>query len=243
MRVALIATVLIPLVAPDGALAQVRDSTQAVDSLTALDSLTVLDSLSVRPPLPDDVIMYLASMSEAFPDTPGGMGLIDTGMAEATIAAEHVRLAGTDSTNLNRMVQNMSHVLHAIDPVEVGNGLGLGYGVKRAAEGILLQIESAMQVEGASETVLFHGAYISGAATATLSRADDVIAMARRIQRTTEPAEALSLIERLAGLVRAMTFGADSDRDGRIGFPSTEAGLAQARYHLDLIRRVERLGS
>jgi len=242
MRAVLFATVLVTLGAPGDGSAQVRDTIQVVDSTQALDSLGVSDSLAVRPPLPDDVIAYLASLSEAFADTPGGMGLIDAGMAEAAIAAEHVRLAGADSMNLANMVQNMSHVLHAIDPVEVGNGLGLGYGVKRAAEGVLLQIESAMLVEGVSETVLFHGGYIAGAASATLSRADDAIAMARRIQRTTDPEVALPLVERLAGLVRAMTFGADSDRDGRIGFPSTEAGLAQVRYHLDLIRRVERLG-
>jgi len=248
MRAALLATLLFCLGVPRAVTAQVRDSTQVVDSTQTLDSLAVSDSLAASdslpapPPLPDEVIIFLAALSDAFADTPGGMGLIDTGMAEAAIAAEHVRLAGTDSMDLTNMVQNMSHVLHAIDPVEVGNGLGLGYGVKRAAEGVLIQIESAMSVEGASETVLFHGSYIAGAASATLSRADDAIAMARRIQRTTLPEEALLLIERLAGLVRAMTFGADSDRDGRIGYPSTEAGLAQARYHLDLIRRVERLG-
>jgi hypothetical protein len=225
-----------------GAEAQVRDSTQVRDSVPGADSLAVMDSLAPPPALPEEVVIYLGFLGDAFRDTPGGMSLIGVGMAEAEIAAERVRLAGQDSNNLARMVQNMSHVLHAIDPTEVGTGVGLGYGVKRAAQGVLLQIESAMLVEGASETVLFHGGYIAAAATATLSRADDAIAMARRIQRTTTPGQALPLIERLAALVRAMTYGADSDGDGRIGYPSTEAGLAQATYHLNLIKRVERLG-
>ena len=186
--------------------------------------------------------MHLGFLGVAFSETPGGMSLIATGMAEAEIAAERVRLAGQQSTSLAGMIGNMSHVLHAIDPAEVGNGLGMGYGVKRAAQGVLVQIETAMLVEGVSEPVLFHGSYIAAAASATLSRADDAIAMARRIQRTTTRQEALPLVGRLAELVRAMTYGADSDRDGRIGYPSTEAGLAQAMYHLNLIKRVERLG-
>ena len=39
-----------------------------------------------------------------------------------------------------------------------------------------------------------------------------------------------------------MAYGRDADRDGRIGYEESEMGLAQARYHLSLIMRVEGLG-
>jgi hypothetical protein len=40
-----------------------------------------------------------------------------------------------------------------------------------------------------------------------------------------------------------MAYGNDADRDGRIGYAESEMGLAQAGYHLALVRRVEGLGN
>lgn len=216
--------------------AQLPDSTQLSESTEALDTIPV------RAPLPEVVLTHLAYLTDAFAETPGGMGLIPTGMAEAEIAAKYVRLAGQDPTNLDQMVRSMAHVLHAIDPNEVGNGFGLGYGVKRAAEGVLSHIEVVVSTEGVSENVLFHVGYAAGAAYGALLRADEAIALARRIQRATEPHVALSMINDLAALVRAMAYGDDADGDGRIGYRDTESGLAQATYHLTLLRRVEGLG-
>ena len=223
---------------PGFAEAQIPDSTLVPDSTQPADSTQATDSLRSAARLPEAVLLHLAHLAEAFFDTPRGMGLIETAMAEAEIAARYVSLAGQDATNLGRMIGNMSHVLHAIDPVEVGNGFGLGYGVRRAAEGVLLHIDLATSVEGVSDNVVFHAGYITAAASAALVRANAAIALARQVQRATTPGEALPLIERLADLVRTMAYGDDADRDGRIGYPDTESGLAQARYHLRLIRRV-----
>ena len=229
--------------APSGPVAaQIPDSTQVLDSALTLDTTQVADSVPARPPLPEVALTHLGYLTEAFAETPGGMGLIPTGMAEAEIAAEFVQLAGQDSTDLDQMVRNMAHVLHAIDPAEVGNGFGLGYGVKRAAQGVLTHIEVVAGTTGVPENVLFHVAYAAGAASGALLRADEAIAMARRIQRATEPEVALPMIEALADLVRAMAYGDDADGDGRVGYPQTESGLAQATYHITLLRRVEGLG-
>ncbi len=231
--------------------AQVPDSTALADSLAALDSLLAdslfsdslgtLDSVPPRPPLPDDVVMHLTHLTTAFFDTPEGVGIIPVGMAEASIAAEFVRIAGQDSTDLENMTGNMSHVIHAIDPNEVRTGLGLGYGFRRAAENVAMHIEFAMAVEGVSMTVQFHGPFIAQAARGAIGRADEAVAMARRVERAEDVETALPLIERLADLVRAMAYGDDRERDGRIGRTESEAGLAQATYHLNLIYRVEGL--
>jgi len=221
---------------------QVLDSSQATDSILISGSTQALDSMPVRAPLPDVVLTHLAYLTEAFAEAPGGMGLIPAGMAEAEIAAEYVRLAGQDSNNLDQMVQNMAHVLHAIDPNEVGNGFGLGYGVRRAAESVITNIEVVVNSEEVPENVLFHLSYATGAASGALLRAEQAIALARQIQRATDPEVALPMIETLAELVRAMAYGDDADGDGRIGYSAMESGLAQATYHLTLLRRVEGLG-
>ena len=214
--------------------AQMPDSTSA--------SMTVQsDAIQYQTTLPEAVVTHLGHITTAFFDTPSGMGILPVGMAEAAIAKEYAWLAGQDSADILNMTENMSHVLHAIDPVEVGAGFGLGYGFKRAAEGVIAHIELAETSDGVSETVLFHAPFVNRAARGSLVRADEAIAMARRIQRATDPVETLPLIEELRDLIRAMAFGTDRDRDGRIGQTEPEAGLAQAWYHLQLLYRVEGL--
>ena len=211
---------------------------QLPDSIT---SVVAIDSAQPRI-VPNEVVVVLAYLLDGYADTPDGMGIIPTGMAEATLATKYVRLAGRDSTDLSNMVRNMAHVLHAIDPSEVASGFGLGYGVKRAVEEMLIQAEVVVAVEGLSDSVLSHIRHVPIAAYSALAKADEAIALARRIERATTPGEALSQIEDLAALIRAMAWGSDSDRDGRIGYSDGEAGLAQATYHLKLLRAMEGIG-
>ena len=226
--------------------AQVVDSSRVSDTPAleeAADSLTLVppDTLPGRLPLPAQALEHLAAISTTFFDTPDGMGLLPAGMAEAAVAAEYVRVAGLDSTNVRAMSGNMVHVLHAIDPGLTGGGYGLGYGFRRAAEGVRVSIQLAVQVEGVTEPLLYHAPFIEAAATGALAKADDVVALARQIQGSTDAAATHRLVRRLAALVRAMAYGADLDGDGRIGNDPSEAGLAQAGYHLQLVRRMEEL--
>ena len=211
------------------------------DTIVWADSMIITDSIEYQTTPPEAVVTHLRHITTAFYDTPSGMGILPVGMAEAAIAEDYAWLAGQDSADILNMTENMSHVLHAIDPVEVGTGLGLGYGFKRAAEGVIAHIELAETSEGVPETVLFHAPFVHRAARGSLVRADEAIAMARRIQRGTDPIETLPLIEELRGLLRAMAFGTYRDRDGRIGQTEPEAGLAQAWYHLQLVYRIEGL--
>jgi hypothetical protein len=182
---------------------------------------------------------HILTITTSFFDTPNRMGLLPTGMAEAEIAAEHVRRAGMDSTNVGAMAEEMIHVLHAIDPALTGGGAGLGYGFRRAAEDVRTAIQLAASVQGAPESLLYHAPFVESAATGAMARADDAVALARQIQGSTDAVSAHRLVDRLAAVVRAMTWGEDRDGDGRIGGDVAEAGLAQARYHLELVRRME----
>jgi hypothetical protein len=231
------------------AAAQLPDSVAVPDSIetdsvradsTHIDS-TAVDSIEVRAPLPPRIVEYLTTLTSNAPDTPYGMGLIPTGMVEAQIAEGYVWIAGQDSADIRNMTDNMVHVMHAIDPTSVDAGLGLGYGLRQAAEGVRTYIGLATSTEGASPTLLYHAPYIEGAATGAIARADEAMALARRIEASIDPEPTLRLLERLGDLVRAMAYGFDRDRDGRIGNDASEAGLAQAAYHLELVRRVEEL--
>ncbi len=222
--------------------APVRVGAQIVDSLPVQDSTAVAPlgvSLPTEGSLPAQVVQYLAAVTDSFPDTPSGMGLLPTGMVEAEIASVYVRIAGQDSADVRNMTSNMRHVIHAIDPDLVDGGLGLGYGFKRAVEGVRTYTQLAASTPGASEALLFHAPYIDGATTAALSRADDALALARQIETSQEePQEILERLEDLGEMIRGMAYGSDRDRDGRIGNDATESGLAQAQYHVALIRSV-----
>lgn len=238
-------------VASDGAAGQIPDTTSmepeaAVDSvdggmLTVADTLPVADSLPTpdwTAPMPQAAQTALGYVTEASPDTPGGMGLLEVARQEAEIALQHARLAGRDSTDLANMTRHMTHVLHALDPTEVGAGPGLGYGVRPAARAMTTRLQEAARVEGVPGVLRFHAPFAVRAARGAEARATEAVTVARSVQRAASAAEGRRLLRRLAEVVRTMTYGTDSDGDGRVGHTEDEGGVAQVAHHLELVRRV-----
>lgn len=184
---------------------------------------------------------HIRHVSEAFPGTPGGTGLLPTALAEAEVAAQHARLAATDARNLGGAQRHMTHVLHALDPSIVGSGPGLGYGLRRAAEEAAGHIELAARADTTSLNLTTHARHIAAALDTALANADRLVELAQRILETTDAAEAAPLITQAAGLADAVHGGVDADGDGRIGWRAGEGGLRQAFWHLTLMRRGEGL--
>lgn len=245
------AALLVAFLAPEGAAGQIPDTTStepraAVDSmvadpLAAADTLTATDSLPApdwSAPMPEAARTALAYVTDASPDTPGGMALLEVARQEAEIALQHVRLAGRDSTDLANMTRHVAHVLHALDPTEVGAGPGLGYGVRPAARAMTTRLQEAARVEDVPGVLRFHAPIAVQAARGAGTRATEAVTVARSVQRAASAVEGRRLVRRLAEVVRTMTYGSDSDSDGRIGHTEEESGLAQVAYHLELVRRV-----
>ncbi len=218
-----------------GASAQLPDSAATVVVPEAADSTVRVQ------PLPGEAAAHLGHITTAFGDTPGGMGLIHAGVAEAAIAPHYVRLAGRDSLSLVGMSRPMASVIHAIDPSQASGGPGLGYGVKRAAAAVGTHAALAASVPGLSPQAQFHIAYVERAAAGSARRADEAIALARQVQRAPNAAAGRRLLRELAQAVRGMAYGEDRDTDGRIGYADDEVGLAQGMYHLQLLYRIEGL--
>ena len=189
---------------------------------------------------PPEARIHLDHIARSFSDTPLGMGLLKTAMIEGEIAAAWARVAGVDTLDLGRMQRAMNNVLHAIDPVEMPVGAGMGYGFRRAAEGVDMHANLAMMAapDSVGPSLAFHGPFMTRAAQAARARAADAIAIARQIQSAEDVRSALRLVDRLSETIRTMMYGEDRDDDGRIGQTGDEAGLAQAAYHLSLVYRV-----
>jgi len=183
---------------------------------------------------------HIGHVANAFADTPNRQGLLPTAIAEARIAAQHASLASRQPTNLDYMKTHAAHVIHALDPSIIATGPGQGYGVKKGAAAVAVHIELAATQPGASANVGLHAKHIATSARNTVVRADQIIALAQRIQAATTAADAAGLVSQMASLADQLINGADANGDARITPDAGEGGLATADEHLKLMLTMER---
>src|SRR5262249_53501295 len=134
--------------------------------------------------------VHIGHVVNMFNDTPNNMGLLPLATSEASVASQHALLAARALTNLDQMKLHAGHVINAIDPTIVTTGPGRGYGLKKAATGVATHIELAAKAPGASQNVILHANHISTSARNTVTRADSMLAIARRVQAATTVDEA-----------------------------------------------------
>jgi len=184
---------------------------------------------------------HMSYVALAFNETPGGRGLLPTAVAEAQVVRQHVELATQDPTALDGIKRHVGHVLHAIDPTLVPSGPGNGYGLRRAASGVVLHVQLAATSDGASDNVLTHTTHIMACADNAVLRTDAILAIARQIQASNSASEVAALLERLDRESETLVSGLDTDGDGLIGWRAGEGGLRQATQHMTLMMRGEGL--
>lgn len=173
------------------------------------------------------VLTPVWSILNEWPETPDGRGLLPTAVSEAQVATQHAGLAAGSPESLEQMQVHARHVLHAVDPAEIAEGPGLGYGVRRASADVAAQIALAAGAEGASENVRTSTGEIAILARNTLARADEMVALVKAIDGSASAVEAAPLTERLYVLARQLTSGSDANGDGEIGPQPGEGGLLQ----------------
>ena len=113
---------------------------------------------------------HIGHVMDAWNDTPDGVGLLPAAVEEAGVAAQHASLAAKDPSNLDAMKRHAAHVLHAVDPSQIENGPGKGYGVKQGAEGAAKHIQAAANTDGASDAIKTHATHVATSALHVLTR-------------------------------------------------------------------------
>jgi hypothetical protein len=179
--------------------------------------------------------VHIGHVINAFMDTPSGQGLLPVAMAEARTAAQHATLGARTPTNLDMMKLHAGHVINALDPTIVATGPGLGYGLKKAAEGVINHIDLAAKSAGASPNVITHANHIATSTKNTVGRSDQLLALAKQVQAATDAAVAAGLFNQMVSLSQQLIAGADANGDGRIGWQEGEGGLQQAEEHVKLM--------
>ena len=179
---------------------------------------------------------HVGHVADGFRGTPDGVGLLPAAMVEAEVAAQHAALAAVDPSDLASVQRHVAHVQHALVAESQERGPGKGYGLIRAAEGVVRHIELAAGSEGASDGVVNHANHVATSARNTLERARRMMEIASAISEI-EDGDATELVAELAELSSMLIPGHDADGDGRIGWQEGEGGLEQARIHLGLLKR------
>ena len=184
---------------------------------------------------------HIGHVADKWNDTPEMVGLLPAAIAEARVAAQHAGLAASDTSNLDSMKRHTAHVLHAVDPTQIENGPGAGYGVKQAAEGAAKHIMAAANSDDASGAVKTHAEHVATSARNTVARADEIVMLAQKIDATTSAGDAAGLVTELNDLAQALLAGVDANNDGRTGWQEGEGGLETAETHLNLMKNAEGL--
>ena len=184
---------------------------------------------------------HIGHVADQWNDTPEMAGLLPTAIAEARVAAQHAEFAARDTSDLDAMKRHTTHVLHAVDPTQIENGPGAGYGVKQAAEGAAKHIMAAANSDDASGAVKAHAEHVATSARNAVSRADEIVMLAQRIDMATSAGDAGPLVSQLNDLAQALLAGVDANNDGNVGWQEGEGGLEVAETHLNLMKQAEGL--
>jgi hypothetical protein len=176
---------------------------------------------------------HIGHVMTGFPSAPNGAALLAVAEADAALAVEHARLAGSNQTDIGPMVNHARHVLRILDASAAPRGPGSGMGVGPASAAIAQHIEMAAQAEGATDGVRTHAAHVATAARAVSARAGEMRTIATRIIATSDYVGAYDLVRRLQQLAAQLTAGVDAGGDGTIALD--EGGLSHVRTHMGLM--------
>jgi hypothetical protein len=221
------------LVSTDTMSRRIFDSVVVVVSGAPLPGYAARAAIVAVPAGP--VGMHLGHIVNNFPETPSLQGLLPAAIAEARIAIAHATLAGRQPTNLEYMKTHAGHVIHAIDPTIITVGPGLGYGVRKASNGVATHIELAAEAQGASAGVVTHSKHVATAARSASAKADQVLALAQKVQAATTAEEAAALVSQMTSAAEQLMAGMDANGDGRITWEQGEGGLQHADEHVKLL--------
>jgi mono/diheme cytochrome c family protein len=179
---------------------------------------------------------HLDQILKSSEDTPGKVGLVTILEQETDIAAQHAGFAVKDLEDLANIQLHTHHVRHAVDPsTEPEGGPGKGYGIIKAAKGVIQQMELARDSADATDSVKTHSVHVITAANNVVHWAGKILDKAGQITGGASPVASSFFAEQNVELLDWIKNGHDADGDGTITWQESEGGLAQIKQHLSYI--------
>ena len=184
---------------------------------------------------------HIGHIMDLWQGTPDNMGLLAVAEAEAAIALQHAELAVADSENLGAIKAHAGHVVNAIDPGVEPRGPGRGYGVLRAAAGVIAHVELAEKSADSSPNIKQHGEHVRASADNVVVWGRRIVDLGKRIGEAEDAIVAYALATEILALTQQITNGLDANADGNISWAAGEGGLSQARDHMFYMKSGEGL--
>ncbi len=182
---------------------------------------------------------HLGHVAEQFGNTPDNVGLLAAAAMEAAVAAQHAELAARDLDNLAAIKRHTAHVLNALNPETHPSGPGKGYGLIKAAHGVVAHINLAAERDGASDNIKRHSSHVAASAGNVEQWSLAIMEHGETIMATEDVAVAAEHAKTIAAMTQHILNGHDANDDGSTGWQEGEGGLAQAERHLELLLQGE----
>lgn len=194
-------------------------------------------STTSEPAEPKEYQVHIGHILTSWQDTPGEVGLATILEEEAMIAKQHAALAVTDLEDLPNIQLHTRHVRHAVDPTaeSSGQGPGRGYGIIKAADGIVQHMEFARDAADASESAKIHAEHVLASARNIQFWAGKIVDKAGQIIGGASPVSSAFYAEQIVERIEWILNGHDADGDGEVSWKEGEGGLAQVKAHLSFI--------
>lgn len=197
------------------------------------EDLLILAAAEAQAAEPKEYQLHLGHLLDSWQDTPGQVGLVTILGQEADIAAEHAGYAVSDLENFDNIKLHTTHVRHAV--TGEGSGPGKGYGIIKAAKGVIAHMEFARDAADASDSVKLHSKHVITSAKNILFWAGKILDKAGQITGGASPVASAFFAEENVELLDWIRNGHDADGDGTITWQEGEGGLAQIKEHLSYI--------
>jgi len=200
-------------------------------------NLILASSTTSEPAEPLEYQIHLGHVLTSWQDTPGEVGLATILEEEAMIAKQHAELAATDLEDLANIQLHTRHVRHAVDPTaeRSGEGPGRGYGIVKAASGIVQHMELSRDAADASESAKTHAEHVIASARNVQIWAGEVRDRASQVIGGASPVSSAFYAEENIEQIGWILNGRDADGDGNVSWSEGEGGLAQVKEHLSYI--------
>ena len=176
--------------------------------------------------------LHMDHVLKSWNDTPDQKGFLETSQAEVAIALQHIKLAVAKPGDLDNIKLHAAHVIHALDPSVIAKGPGLGYGVKKAAAGVVAHIGFAAKAGDASDNVKLHAVHVSASANNIVQWVDEAVALAQGVDKQSTAGYALTEAKKVRRVLDRIIEGFDANKDGTTSWQDGEGGLAQAAQHM-----------
>ncbi len=183
--------------------------------------------------------LHMDHVLKSWNDTPDKKGFLETSQAEAAIALQHIKLAVAKPGDLDNIKLHAAQAMHALDPSVIAKGPGLGYGVKKAAAGVVAHIGFAAKAGDASDNVKLHAVHVSASANNIVQWVDEAVALAQGVDKQSTAGSALTEAKKVRRVLDRIIEGLDANKDGTTSWQEGEGGLAQAEQHMGFMTQGE----